>query len=279
MIYEIFMMNDELDLLEIKLEELYDFVDKFILIESTHTHSNLPKPLWYTENQKRFTPFKDKVINFVCNFNQTDLYNNHYEKYKKLKDINDIWFREHFQRDFAIISGQINFNDDDIIIVSDLDEIVDKHRLRQHIDEIGIEDIIRLSMKHHVYSFNLRIPAPTIWRHTYAAKYKYLKRFDGMISYIRDSYKFYTPEYHEIMVNDMGWHFSYLMTPQNIVHNKFKSFAHADDTFIKDFTVNAVEENIQNLMFFGNKLEETPLEELPETVKKYYRYSKYFYKS
>lgn len=270
------MFNDELDLLEIKLEELYDFVDKFILIESTHTHSNIPKPLWYTLNQERFARYKDKIINLVCNFNETDLYKTHYAKYKGIKDVSDIWFREHFQRDFGIISNQIQFDDEDIIIVSDLDEFVNKHTLRKYINETGITDIIRMGMVQHVYSFNLRIPYPHVWRHTYVGKYKHLKRFDGMISYIRDSYKF--TEYYEIMVEDMGWHFSYMASPEHIVEHKFKSFAHAEDTAIKELTVNTIEENKKHLKFYHWSLEEAPISDLPDTMKKYHKYSNYFYR-
>jgi beta-1,4-mannosyl-glycoprotein beta-1,4-N-acetylglucosaminyltransferase len=277
MIYEIFMFNDELDLLEIKLAELYDFVDKFILIEATHTHSNIPKPLWYTLNEERFARYKDKIINMVCNFNQTDLYKSQYEKYKCRKEINDIWFREHFQRDFAVISNQVQFADDDIIIVSDVDELVNKHTLKRHIDEVGINGITRLEMQHYIYNFNLRIVFPTIWRHTYVAKYEHLKPFDGMLSYIRHSYKFTNPEYFEILVNNMGWHFSYLMTPECIVNNKFKSFAHADDDFIKQITVDTINNDIKNLKFFHYTLEEAPIAELPKTVQEYYKYSKYFW--
>lgn len=81
------MLNNELDLLEIKLEELYDFVDKFIIIESTHTHTNLPKTLHYVENEKRFDKYKDKVIHLVCTFAETNLYNTQYEKYKTVKKL------------------------------------------------------------------------------------------------------------------------------------------------------------------------------------------------
>ena len=85
MLYELFMFNNELDLLEIKLEELHDFVDKFIIVESTHTHTNLPKKLYYAENQKRFEKYKDKIIHLVCTFTETDLYKTQYDKYKKIK--------------------------------------------------------------------------------------------------------------------------------------------------------------------------------------------------
>lgn len=276
MIYELFMLNDEIDLLEIKLEELFDFVDKFIVIESTHTHTNLPKKLHYVENEYRFAKYKDKIIHIVCNFSNTDLYRDRYALYKELKPITEVWFREHFQRDFGLVSGQIKFDDEDIIIITDLDEIVNKHTLSKFIKENGIDKIYRLGMSLHYYKFNLRVPFPRLWRHSYIAKYKHLKEFNGAISYIRHDYKFLSPEYHEILIENMGWHFTYLMSVDQIVNGKFKHFAHANDDVIKNISNEEVADSIKNKMFFNDVLEECPISELPETIVKLYKFIKYF---
>lgn len=274
MIYELFMLNNELDLLEIKLEELYDFVDKFIIIESTHTHTNLPKTLHYVENEKRFDKYKDKVIHLVCTFAETNLYNTQYEKYKTVKKIDDTWFREHYQRDFGIISNQINFNDDDIIIISDLDEIVNKHKLSKFIRETGIDKIYRIGMSLHYYKFNLHAQSPALWRHTYIGKYKHLKELDFLISYIRHDYKFSSPEYHEILIENMGWHFTHLMTAKDIVENKYKQYAHADE--LKHVSEEQMLQYMKNREAFGYKLVKYPISDLPETVIKYLRFVNYF---
>lgn len=60
-IIDCFPFFNELDLLEIRLEELYDVVDMFVLIEAERTHSNLPKPLYYIKNQPRFSRFANKI--------------------------------------------------------------------------------------------------------------------------------------------------------------------------------------------------------------------------
>ncbi len=276
MVYELFMFNNEVDLLEIKLEELYDFVDKFIIIESTHTHSNLPKPLHYVENEHRFAKYKDKIIHLTCNFNDTHMYRTHRAVYDKLKVTNEIWYREHFQRDFGVISGQIQFNDDDIIIVTDLDEIVNKHAVSKFIKETGVDKIYRLGMALHYYKFNLRVPYPILWRHSYIARYKHLKEFNFALSYVRHNYKFDSPEYYDILVEDTGWHFSYLMSADDIVNKKHKQFAHAEDDYIQVMSVDDVERNIDSKRFYEHKLKECTLSELPETVVKLSKYVELF---
>ena len=54
MIYDCFTAFNELELLEIRLHELSPVVDRFVLVEATRTHSNLPKPLYFRDNWSRF---------------------------------------------------------------------------------------------------------------------------------------------------------------------------------------------------------------------------------
>ena len=54
MIYDTFMFFNELELLELRLNELNGVVDKFVLVEATRTFTNKPKPLYYAENKQRF---------------------------------------------------------------------------------------------------------------------------------------------------------------------------------------------------------------------------------
>ena len=52
-VYDLFPFNSELDLLEMRLYELDDVVDKFVIIEETHSHRGSPKPLFYARNMER----------------------------------------------------------------------------------------------------------------------------------------------------------------------------------------------------------------------------------
>ena len=61
-IYDSFLFFNELDILEIRLNTLYDVVDHFILVESSVTHQGVSKPFIFDENKERFAKFLDKII-------------------------------------------------------------------------------------------------------------------------------------------------------------------------------------------------------------------------
>ena len=63
-IYDCFNFFNELDLLEIRLNTLYDIVDYFVIIESNLTHSGEVKPFYYEDNKSRFEKFSDKIIHY-----------------------------------------------------------------------------------------------------------------------------------------------------------------------------------------------------------------------
>ncbi len=106
-VYDTFIFYNELDLLEIRLRELYDHVDIFVLVESNLTLTNHPKPYIFDENQERFQPWLDKIRHIKY----TSRASSHY------------WTNADDQRD-AIIEGLYDAGDTDIVMYSDVDEIV-----------------------------------------------------------------------------------------------------------------------------------------------------------
>ena len=114
MIYDCFMFFDELMLLEIRLKELSPVVDKFVLVEATHTHSSKTKRLYYNEvkDNEVFAPFKDKIIHVIF----------------KDSISSDRFVNDRNQRN-AIALGLTVCNPDDIIIVTDIDEIVNRQTI------------------------------------------------------------------------------------------------------------------------------------------------------
>lgn len=65
LIWDAFMFFNELDVLEMRLNELNSSVHKFVLVEATKTHSGNSKPLHYAENSHRFSAFYDKIVHIV----------------------------------------------------------------------------------------------------------------------------------------------------------------------------------------------------------------------
>ena len=52
---------NELDLLELRLEEYYEQVDKFVIVESTKTFTGVKKELFFSNNIDRFKKWFDKI--------------------------------------------------------------------------------------------------------------------------------------------------------------------------------------------------------------------------
>jgi len=107
MIYDCFMFFNELELLELRLHELSGVVDKFVLVETTVTFTNKPKSLIFQENLSRFKKFQDKIIHIVVD---------------DMPKSSNPWTLEKFQRD-AIRRGLNDCRPDDVVLVSDVDEI------------------------------------------------------------------------------------------------------------------------------------------------------------
>lgn len=111
-LYDCFTFFNELELLKVRFEELYNVVDHFVLVEASKTFAGDPKPLYFSENAHHFEKYKEKIICVVVD-----------DFPSPTSDLaNDRWVREEFQRN-AMLRGLIGCNDEDIVLISDLDEI------------------------------------------------------------------------------------------------------------------------------------------------------------
>lgn len=208
MIYDCFIFYDELMLLEIRLKELYPAVDKFVLVEATHTFSGKPKRLYYNEvkDNEIFAPFKDKIIHIIF----------------EMKLLPNRWANENAHRN-AIVEGLYNAKPDDIIIVSDLDEIINRKTIPFMEQSSGPT---RLLMKFFYYYFNCRV-LDKVW---FFAAFCRLKDYQ-----MAQTLRIGTRDYHKQFLINAGWHFSYLVSPEEIP-SKLEAFAHSE--FDTDFYKN-----------------------------------------
>ena len=113
MIYDCFSFFNELDILEIRLNTLNEVVDKFVLVEAPWTFTGNPKPLYFEENKERFKLFLDKIIHIVADQPPVS---------PTVTERENAWIRESHQRN-SINAGLNNAKNNDLIIISDLDEI------------------------------------------------------------------------------------------------------------------------------------------------------------
>jgi beta-1,4-mannosyl-glycoprotein beta-1,4-N-acetylglucosaminyltransferase len=233
-IVDSFIFNNELDILNYRLNLLYPYVDYFIICEAIYTHSGKKKPLYFIENISQYEKFKDKIVHlYVYEFPYVES-NIDYSK-------NHQWENEIFHRNSLNIGYlQLNLKDDDIIIVSDLDEIINPNILKKiRSTEMIIDDILHLEMQ--LYYYNLCNIAQNYWYHSYIGNYK-------SISMKKDLSKIRLSERNKIIKNG-GWHLSYFGDTQFIV-NKLESFGHQEFNNSKYKDISLIEKSIQNNTLF-----------------------------
>jgi len=200
MIYDCFMFFNELDLLEIRLNILDKVVDRFIIAESTRTFSNDIKPLNFLENKNKFAKFLHKIDYIVTDENNLPVFD-------------AAWTFENFQRD--IMQQHLkNCKKDDIIIISDLDEIPDPEKILKYKDKEGIKTF---DLKHYNFYLNYITPDNPWLRGPKIFFYKDLK--NNTLTEMRLGDGEHIPE--------AGWHFSYLGGLEKIIY-KIKSAAHQE---------------------------------------------------
>ena len=122
-IYDCFMYFDEEIVLELRLNILDKYVDYFVIVESIFTHRGEKRSLKF--NHKKFEKFKDKIIYLIYDKTPNEIENildNDSQNEKSRKYILNAIYRENSQRNF-ISKGLANAQSDDVILVSDVDEI------------------------------------------------------------------------------------------------------------------------------------------------------------
>ena len=109
MIYDCFPFFNEVDLLRFRIEMLDSFVDRFVIVEANKTQSGMYKPFYFDEVKDSFAKWMDKIIHIKV----TDA--------PALQYKGD-WSIEFFQRN-CILRGLIHCNPEDLILISDVDEM------------------------------------------------------------------------------------------------------------------------------------------------------------
>jgi beta-1,4-mannosyl-glycoprotein beta-1,4-N-acetylglucosaminyltransferase len=228
-IYDCFMYFDEDLLLDLRLNMLNKYIKKFVIAEATYTHNGTKKKLNFDINN--FKKFKDKIDYLVVDSRPNNLLNfvsGEPEHKKGEKLILNGMARDYFQRE-NLIRGLSDAKDDDIILISDLDEIPNLSNL--NLTNIS-DKIIIFEQKMFYYKLNL-LYENYFWYGTKACRKKNLispqwlrnvkaKKYDKW----RLDLLFSKKKYSDIFfVKDGGWHFTYLKTPENL-EKKLLNFAH-----------------------------------------------------
>jgi len=247
-VYDCFMYYDEDTVVDIRLNCLNAFVDKFVIVESEFTHSGKKRDLLFDIN--KFKYFKDKINYFVLDHepNGIETINDKDdEATKSVKYILNAAKRENYHRNF-ISKGLGEAKPEDIIMISDADEI-------PNLEKLSLEKIknklIFFQQKMFYYKFNLYIDSFN-WFGTKACKKRDLispqwirNVKDRNYPYWRIDTLFSKIKYQNIyFVNDGGWHFSNIKNAKAI-EEKLKSYLHHREFDIEPLSVEKIENIIK----------------------------------
>ena len=201
LIYDCFLFFNELDLLEIRLNILSDTVDKFVLVEADRTFKNNEKPYFFAENKDRYERFLDKIIHIKIN---------------TYPETENAWDMQFYQRN-QISRGITQCSADDIILISDLDEIPNPEVIKNY--KQNGSGICRLKQLHYAYYLNY-LRCDKYWDPAKIARYNEMKVNDYTPQDIRRR-NFKTKK----TINNGGWHFSFLGGIDSI-KNKVQAISH-----------------------------------------------------
>lgn len=219
MIYDCFTFFNELDLLEIRLNILKDVVDKFIIIEGSKTHSGMDKP--YNFDINIFKQFEDKII---------------YRQFDTFPPFKNAWIYENLQRNYILEVLNDFAHEEDIILLSDVDEIPNSKAIlhyKKHCD-----GIMSLRQKMYYYFLNMQNVTEPDWDMAKIFRYKEFFNRNNNCNFV---YSEYLPEEINLdvtpnkirlmqelpILRNGGWHFSYLGGVDKIIE-KIKSFSHQE---------------------------------------------------
>lgn len=235
-VYDCFIFYNELDLLELRLNIMDPVVDHFVIVEASTTHKGEPKLWYYQENEQRFDKWKDKII-----YIQVDLPDN-YEEFAYIddtagtefsfhhwchnlimKDIttkgffktdNPVHGREQYQRS-ATIMGLFDAEPDDIIMLSDIDEIGNPDTIQVILNNFDPSRVYALRQNSYYYKLNLLKET-----HWVGQRIATLAKFNEITP---DQYR----HVRDIIVEKGGWHFSFQGNSEQ-VRNKLIQYSHCD---------------------------------------------------
>ena len=228
-IYDCFMYYDEDLLLDIRLNSLEKFVKKFVITEATYAHNGESKKLNFDIN--KFKRFKDKIIYIVVDKqpkNILELKKDDTREKTGEKLILNGMARDYFQRE-NLAKGLVDAKDEDLILISDLDEIPNLESLNfKNIKN----NIIIFEQKIFYYKLNL-LYDNFLWQGTRAIKNKNFLSPQWLRNIKSKKYPrwridtiFSKKKYSDLMfVKNGGWHFTCLKTPDQL-EKKLLNYAH-----------------------------------------------------
>jgi|TARA_B100000780_G_C21029183_1_gene412611 beta-1,4-mannosyl-glycoprotein beta-1,4-N-acetylglucosaminyltransferase len=210
-IYDCFQYFNEDHVVDLRFNILDKYVDYFVVSESTRNHQGENKKLNFNVN--RFSKFKKKIIYLVANPGEDLIRKKHKYGHSLI---------EQHQRNY-LINGLNKADNNDLILVSDSDEIPDLRKL-----SLIKKKFFAFSQKAFCYKLNLQNPREDNWIGTRGCVKKNLISTQDLRNIKFKHYPFWRLDKKNTqIINEGGWHFSYLLDLKKI-SEKIKSFSHSE---------------------------------------------------
>ena len=221
-----FMYFDEDMILDMRLNILDKYVSNFIICEANFNHNGTNRKLKFDIN--KFSKFKEKIIYIPLEEqpkNLREILNSDNQSIKNSKILDNALLRENFQRNF-LESKIKNFHDDDLIIISDVDEIPNLENFTYK------SKITFFEQKMFYYKLNL-LHKNFKWYGSKITKKKHLKSPQWLRNIKSRKYPFWRidilfsmKKYNNInFIRNGGWHFTNVKSAEKIDF-KMKNFLH-----------------------------------------------------
>ena len=198
-IFDCFTYFNEEDLLRIRLEELDDVVDYFVIVEASQTFTGINKPFYLDDVPSWIKKWEKKIITVKIDFPSS---------------LSISWEREYFQRN-AIVDGLSLAEKNDLVLISDADEII-KPSVMQKLKKIKLPT--RLDNNQYFWNFHWMAP-----QHCNQGARPVALKLHHLANTSPQELRANTQN----IIPDAGWHFSYFASEQDIVE-KIESFAHTE---------------------------------------------------
>jgi beta-1,4-mannosyl-glycoprotein beta-1,4-N-acetylglucosaminyltransferase len=213
-IYDCFLFYNEYDLLEMRLEEMWGVVDKFVIVEAAETFRGHQKTLNFASHRERFSKFADKII---------------YIPIEEHFETENPWLRERYQRD-QILRGLQSCKQRDIVLISDVDEIVRQEKMSEIVSLLVSKKAHAVVLEQKMYFGHLN-RFQGLWKGTIATTYKDVQRLSPKIvrkmRHMKPKRLRRSRMKRVHLLEDGGWHFSSIGGVSEYL-DKIRAFSHAE---------------------------------------------------
>ncbi len=252
-IYDCTTFYSEHMMYDLRLNILNENVDKFIVAEAKYSHSGIPKKLNFDINN--YPKFKDKIIYLVIDKEPEGIQkiSNNDPDAPSVKRANSLKRIELSYN--SMLEETSKADDDDLIILSDNDEIPN---LKSDDFVKSKKDLIAFKQLFFYYKFNLLYDRLT-WFGSKACKKKKLLSLSWLNNLKTKKYPFWrldtffskSKHINIDIINDGGWHFSHLMTPE-LLYEKLTNFGHHSEFEQSGLTLEDIKNKVNEKKVFYN---------------------------